>query len=68
MEFPMPGWIILVVLLQFCFGGRKIPELMRRTGLGVAEFRKGCPVHTLKTDYASLSASRLDTEKRLRKT
>jgi sec-independent protein translocase protein TatA len=39
--FGMPGgseWIIILVVVVFLFGGRKIPELMRGLGQGIREF------------------------------
>jgi sec-independent protein translocase protein TatA len=37
----MPGgseWIIILVVVVFLFGGKKIPELMRGLGQGIREF------------------------------
>jgi sec-independent protein translocase protein TatA len=39
MEFPM-HWLIIAVIVLILFGGRKIPELMRGMGEGVAALRK----------------------------
>ena len=39
--FGMPGgseWIIILVVVVFLFGGKKIPELMRGLGQGIREF------------------------------
>jgi len=33
--------IIIAVIILVLFGGKKIPELMRGLGRGVAEFKKG---------------------------
>jgi sec-independent protein translocase protein TatA len=33
--------ILIVVAVLILFGGKKIPELMRGLGSGVAEFKKG---------------------------
>jgi sec-independent protein translocase protein TatA len=37
------GWqiIIIVLVILLLFGGKKIPELMRGLGQGIAEFKKG---------------------------
>lgn len=37
------GWqfIILVLVILLLFGGKKIPEMMRGLGKGVASFRQG---------------------------
>ncbi|MBP6659914.1 MAG: twin-arginine translocase TatA/TatE family subunit [Chitinophagales bacterium] len=37
----MPGggeWLIILLVVVFLFGGKKIPELMRGIGKGVREF------------------------------
>ena len=39
--FSMPGggeWLIILLVVVFLFGGKKIPELMRGIGKGVREF------------------------------
>ncbi len=37
-----PGQIILIIILiVFLFGGKKIPEISRALGRSMAEFRKG---------------------------
>ena len=33
--------LIIMVILVFLFGARKIPELARGMGLGIKEFKKG---------------------------
>ena len=37
----MPGgseWILIIIVVLFMFGGKKIPELMRGVGRGMREF------------------------------
>lgn len=39
--FSMPGggeWLVILLVVVFLFGGKKIPELMRGIGKGVREF------------------------------
>jgi sec-independent protein translocase protein TatA len=39
--FSMPGggeWVLILLVVVFLFGGKKIPELMRGIGQGVREF------------------------------
>jgi sec-independent protein translocase protein TatA len=39
--FSMPGggeWFLILLVVVFLFGGKKIPELMRGIGKGVREF------------------------------
>ena len=39
--FSMPGggeWLIILLVVVFLFGGKKIPELIRGIGKGVREF------------------------------
>ncbi|MEX2368699.1 MAG: twin-arginine translocase TatA/TatE family subunit, partial [Balneolaceae bacterium] len=33
-------WLIIVVVILFLFGGKKIPQLARGLGRGLVEFRK----------------------------
>lgn len=33
-------WLIIVVIILFLFGGKKIPQLARGLGRGIVEFRK----------------------------
>lgn len=33
-------WLIILVVILFLFGGKKIPQLMRGLGRGIVEFRK----------------------------
>ena len=38
----MPGgseWILIIFAVLVLFGGKKIPELMRRVGKGIREFK-----------------------------
>ena len=35
------GWVIIGLAVLLLFGGKKIPELMRGTGKGIKEFKKG---------------------------
>jgi len=35
------GWIVILLAILLLFGGKKIPELMRGTGKGIKEFKKG---------------------------
>ena len=35
------GWLIVALAILLLFGGKKIPELMRGTGKGIKEFKKG---------------------------
>lgn len=35
------GLIVILVAILLLFGGKKIPELMRGTGRGIKEFKKG---------------------------
>jgi len=37
----LPEILIMVLILVFIFGAKKIPELMRGMGQGIKEFRKG---------------------------
>ncbi|MEE0978934.1 MAG: twin-arginine translocase TatA/TatE family subunit [Muribaculaceae bacterium] len=34
-------WIIILVIILLLFGGKKIPELMKGVGKGVASFKDG---------------------------
>lgn len=34
-------WLIILVIILLLFGGKKIPELMKGVGKGVASFRDG---------------------------
>ena len=40
-QIGLPGLIIILVAILLLFGGKKIPELMRGTGKGIKEFKKG---------------------------
>ncbi|MGF1669768.1 MAG: twin-arginine translocase TatA/TatE family subunit [Balneolaceae bacterium] len=33
-------WIIIIIVIIFLFGGKKIPELARGLGRGIKEFRE----------------------------
>lgn len=33
-------WLIIVIVVLFLFGGKKIPQLARGLGRGIIEFRK----------------------------
>ena len=35
------GWVVIALAILLLFGGKKIPELMRGTGKGIKEFKKG---------------------------
>ena len=35
------GWVVILLAILLLFGGKKIPELMRGTGKGIKEFKKG---------------------------
>jgi len=37
----LPEILIMVFILVFIFGAKKIPELARGMGLGIKEFKKG---------------------------
>ena len=39
--FGGPEIILIVLAILLLFGGKKIPELMRRLGKGINEFKKG---------------------------
>ena len=41
--YAIGPWQIIIILLVvlLLFGGKKIPELMRGTGKGIKEFKKG---------------------------
>lgn len=36
-----PELILIIVVLIFLFGGKKIPELMKGMGRGISDFKKG---------------------------
>ena len=36
-----PELILIVLVVLFLFGGRKIPELMKGMGQGISNFKKG---------------------------
>ncbi|MEX2601103.1 MAG: twin-arginine translocase TatA/TatE family subunit [Balneolaceae bacterium] len=33
-------WVLIILVLLFLFGGKKIPQLARGLGRGIVEFRK----------------------------
>ena len=35
------GWVVIALAILLLFGRKKIPELMRGTGKGIKEFKKG---------------------------
>ena len=57
------GWqfIIVVLVILLLFGGKKIPELMRGLGKGVASFRQGLDEARKEMDKAT-GASAHDKE------
>ncbi len=40
-EISIYHWIIVLLVVLFFFGGRKIPELMRGLGQGIRSFKEG---------------------------
>jgi len=34
-------WLIILIIVLFLFGGKKIPQIARGLGRGIVEFRKG---------------------------
>jgi sec-independent protein translocase protein TatA len=40
-EFSIYHWLLVVFVVIFFFGGRKIPEMMRGIGAGIGAFRDG---------------------------
>jgi len=40
-ELSIYHWLIVLLVVLLLFGGRKIPELMRGLGSGIAAFRSG---------------------------
>mgnify|MGYP003556261777 CR=1 FL=1 len=39
--FCFSEWIIILLVILFLFGGKKIPELMKGLGKGVKSFKEG---------------------------
>lgn len=44
------GWVVILLAILLLFGGKKIPELMRGTGKGIKEFKKGLKDEDEKTE------------------
>ncbi|MDP4185754.1 MAG: twin-arginine translocase TatA/TatE family subunit [Bacteroidota bacterium] len=47
MLLSMPGggeWVLILLVVLFLFGGKKIPELMKGIGQGMKEFKKASQV------------------------
>jgi len=40
-EFSIYHWLIVVFIIVFLFGARKIPELMKGLGEGMRSFKEG---------------------------
>lgn len=60
--FGLPGgseWILILLVIVFLFGAKKIPELMKGLGSGVKEFKKAASINE-QEDKKKLNDSKED--------
>ncbi|MBQ9883911.1 MAG: twin-arginine translocase TatA/TatE family subunit [Bacteroidaceae bacterium] len=65
--FGMPTgseWIIILVIVLFLFGGKKIPELMKGLGKGVKMFKDGVNEAKSEIDDAAKELEKKDEEEK----